>query len=146
MLRALGSLSVRHRWLVIVVWLLLVGGVLVTGRSVGGSFSNDLSVEGTDSQAAYDALVTTFPEMSGDGMQVAIHDDRGVASGPVRGAVEDALAEVSSQGGVAMVQSPYGTQQQMVSPDGTTAVATVRFTGRAVDIDTGEIAAAQAAF
>ncbi len=146
MLRALGTLSVRHRWAVIAMWLLLVGGVLVAGRSYGGSFSNDLSVSGTDSQAAYDALVTTFPEMSGDGMQFAIHDDRGVASAAVRGAVEDALAEVSSQTGVAVVQSPYDPQQQMVSPDGTTAVGTVRFTDRAVDIDASEIATAQAAF
>ncbi len=98
MLRALGTLSVRHRWAVIAMWLLLVGGVLVAGRSYGGSFSNDLSVSGTDSQAAYDALVTTFPEMSGDGMQFAIHDDRGVASAAVRGAVEDLGATGGAEG------------------------------------------------
>lgn len=43
MLRTLATFSVRHRWLVIVTWLLLVGGALAAGQSFGGSFSNDLS-------------------------------------------------------------------------------------------------------
>lgn len=58
MLRRLASLSVHFRWLVILTWLLLVIGVGVLGQSVGGSFSNNLSVANTDSQAAYETLRT----------------------------------------------------------------------------------------
>jgi RND superfamily putative drug exporter len=65
MLRALAAFSVRRRWLVLVTWVLLVGGVLVAGQTYGGSFSNDVSIEDTDSQAAHDALERKFPEMSG---------------------------------------------------------------------------------
>jgi RND superfamily putative drug exporter len=92
--------------------------------------------------------------MSGDGMQVVLHDEDGVATGQVRASVERALEQVAGQDGVASVQSPYGgdpqaqrrAQQQMVSEDGTTAVATVRFTERAADIDPAEVDRAQAAF
>jgi RND superfamily putative drug exporter len=146
MLRALATFSVRHRWLVIITWLLLVGGVLAAGQNYGGSFSNDLSVEDTDSQAAYDALEEKFPEMSGDGMQVVIHDDEGVTDTRVREAVDAAVAELAGQDAVVSVASPYAPQQRMVSDDGTTAVATVRFTERAADIEEDDLAAAQDAF
>ncbi len=146
MLSELATFSVRHRWLVIVTWLLLVGGVLAAGQISGGSFSNDLSIEDTDSQAAYDALQERFPEMSGDGMQVVLHDERGVTRAQVRKAVDAAVGKVAEQDGVSSVTSPYRGGHAMVSEDETTAVATVRFTDRAADIDEDHIEAAQDAF
>jgi RND superfamily putative drug exporter len=146
MLRALAAFSVRRRWLVIVTWVLLVGGVLVAGQTYGGSFSNDVSIEDTDSQAAHDALERKFPEMSGDGMQVVIHDQDGVTGPQVREAVATAVAEVARQDGVSSVSSPYGPGPRMVSEDSSTAIATVRFADRAGDIDERQIDAAQAAF
>lgn len=146
MLRALATFSVRHRWSVIATWLLLVGGVLAAGQTYGGSFSNDLSIQGTDSQAARDALVDKFPELSGDGMQVVIHDEGGVTGSQIRDAVEVAVAEVARQEGVSVVSSPYSPGRPMVSEDGMTAVATVGFADRAADIDEAHVEAAQAAF
>lgn len=146
MLRLLATFSVRHRWLVIVTWLLLVGGVLAAGQTYGGSFSNDLSIQDTDSQAAYDTLEKRFPERSGDGMQVVIHDEDGVTSAKVRESVDEAVAEVAGQEGVSSVTSPYGPGERMMSEDGTTAVVTVRFSDRASDIDEGQLGAAQDAF
>jgi len=146
MLRRLATVSVRHKWLVIATWLLLVAGATVAGQTYGGSFSNDLSVDGTDSQAAHDALVEKFPEMSGDGMQVVVHDENGVATPRVRRHVDSALAAVRTQDAVASAQSPYTGSRPMVSADGSTAVATVRFTDRAADLDAESIEAAQAAF
>jgi len=146
MLRTLAIFSVRHRFLVVATWLLVVAGVLFAGQSYGGSFSNDLSLQGSDSQRAYDALKQEFPEMSGDGMQVVIHDDGGVTEGPVQASVEAAVAAAAGQDGVASVSSPYGPGPRMVSVDETTAVATVRFDERAADIPEEDIAAVQEAF
>ena len=140
MLRRLATFSVRHRWLVIVTWLFVVVGVTAAGQSLGGSFSNDLSVEDADSQSAYETLAEKFPELSGDGMQVVLHDRDGVTTAQAGRAVEDALVEVADQDGVTSVESPA------VSEDGTTAVATVRFADRAADIDQEQIDAAQEAF
>jgi putative drug exporter of the RND superfamily len=146
MLSALATFSVRHRWLVIATWLMLVGGVLLAGQTYGGSFSNDVSIEDSDSQAAYDALEEKFPGMSGDGMQVVIHDDDGVTGSEVRRAVNAAVVEVAEQEGVSSASSPYRPVQTMVSKDATTAVATVRFTDRVADIEKDSIEAAQDAF
>jgi len=146
MLRALATFSVRHGWLVIVTWLLLVGGVLAAGQSYGGSFSNDLSIEESDSQAAYDALQEKFPQMAGDGMQVVLHDPDGVTGPEVRRTVEESVAEAADLDGVSSVSSPYGPGQRLVSEDGTTAIATVRFTDRAADIEEEHVEAAQDAF
>ncbi|GAB2738197.1 MMPL family transporter [Nocardioides pakistanensis] len=146
MLHALASFSVRHRWFVVLAWLALVVGATVAGQNLGGSFNNDLSVEGTDSQAAYDTLAGEFPEMSGDGMQVVVHSPDGVTDREVRDAVETALAEVRGQDGVAAAESPYDARQPMVSADETTAMATIRFDERAKDIDDSQIADAQDAF
>ena len=85
MLAALGRFSVRHRWLVVITWVALLLGAVATGREFGGSFTNDLTLADTDSQAAYDTLRERFPDMSGDGMQVVMHSDAGVSSPRVPG-------------------------------------------------------------
>ncbi|HEY0951028.1 MMPL family transporter, partial [Nocardioides sp.] len=146
MLRSLATFSARHRFLVLLTWLIVVAGVLLAGQSLGGSFNNDLSLEDSDSQAAYDELRDKFPEMSGDGMQVVIHDQDGVDQGRIRAAVEAAVADAAGQSGVASASSPYGPGPEMVSDDGNTAVATVRFDERAADIPEEDLAAAQDAF
>jgi RND superfamily putative drug exporter len=146
MLRSLAVFSVRHRWLVLVAWLLLAGGGMFAGQRYGGSFSNDLSIEDADSQHAYDTLRQEFPRLSGDGMQVVIHDPGGVTGTQVRATVEGATRAAADVQGVATVTSPYGPGPTMVSADGRTAVATVRFEERAADIAEADIGAAQRAF
>ncbi|HEX6248914.1 MAG TPA: MMPL family transporter [Nocardioidaceae bacterium] len=146
MLHTLATFSVRHRWFVVLTWVALVAGATVAGQAAGGSFSNDLSVEGTDSQAAYDTLSAEFPEMSGDGMQVVVHAEDGVDKPSVKREVEAALDTVRDQEGVAAAESPYAAAQPMVSADGTTAMATIRFDDRAKDIEEAQITDAQTAF
>lgn len=146
MLSALARFSVRHRWWVIAFWLLAVVGAGLGARSVGGSFSNDLTLSNTDSQAAYDTLRARYPEVSGDGMQVVIHSDSGVVSAKVKAAVTDAVAAVRDSRDVAAVQSPYGPGPAMVSDDGRTAIATVQFAERAKDVPRESVKAAQEAF
>ncbi|HSO04374.1 MAG TPA: MMPL family transporter, partial [Candidatus Limnocylindrales bacterium] len=143
-LRAVAGFSVRHRWLVIVGWMLLVA-LAVVGRVVaGGSFANDLSVSGTDSQAAHETMQQQFPGLSGDPMQVVIRTDEGLEDPAVRAAVESSLAEIAARPDVAIVASPYrpgGT----VSDDGTTAIVTVVFDQTAKDIPPASVTSAQAA-
>ena len=65
-LRSVAGFSVRHRWLVIVGWLLLVAMAVIGKNLAGGPFANDLSVSGTDSQAAHETMQQQFPSLSGD--------------------------------------------------------------------------------
>ncbi|WP_182314062.1 MMPL family transporter [Streptomyces sp. SCUT-3] len=146
MLAALARFSVRHRWPVIALWLLAVLGAGLAAQQAGGSFSNDLTLSGTDSQAAHDTLRERYPELSGDGMQVVVHSDSGADTPQVRRAVRAAVADVRGLDGVAAARSPYGPGPDMVSDDGRTAVATVQFTGRAKDVPEESVRAAQEAF
>jgi RND superfamily putative drug exporter len=146
MLAAVGRFSARHRWSVLAVWVVLLVGAVAASRAWGGSFSNDLTLSGSDSQAAYDTLREQFPDMSGDGMQVVIHADSGVTAPSVRQAVDAAVLDVRADPDVASVQSPYGPGQAFVSADGRTAMATVRFDERAKDIPVRAVEQAQVAF
>ncbi|TFC36220.1 MMPL family transporter [Cryobacterium sp. TMT2-42-4] len=148
-LSALARISTRHRWIVVGLWLVLLLGALVGSRVIGGTFSNDLTLAGTDSQAAYDTLREQFPELSGDGMQAIVHSTDAaepVTSPATRTAVEEAVAELAALDGVAAVRSPYGPPQPMVSEDGMTAMVTIQFTERAKDIPVETLAETQAAF
>lgn len=146
MLSALARFSVRHRWWVIAVWLLAVIGAALGARTAGGSFTDDLTLADTDSQAAYDTLRERYPDLSGDGMQVVVHSDAGVTTATVKGAVTDALTAARDVPDVAVVRSPYGPGPTMVSDDGRTAVTTVQFTERAKDVPEESVGAVQEAF
>lgn len=143
-LRAVARFSVAHRWLVITGWILLLAVGIVGNRAVGGSFVNDLSVSGTDSQAAYDAMRTQFPQLSGDPLQIVIRAEQGVGNPAVRTAVQDTLARIRTSPDVAAVQSPYGPGAA-VSDDGSTAIITVVFAQRAKDIPPASVQAVEAA-
>jgi len=148
-LSALARMSTRYRWIVVAVWLVLILGAVLGSRAIGGTFNNDLTLAGTDSQAAYDTLREQFPELAGDGMQAIVHStDAGepVTSPAMRAAVEDAVATVAALDGVAAARSPYGPPQPMVSEDGMTAMVTIQFTERAKDIPVETVTEAQAAF
>lgn len=146
MLFALGRFSARHRWWVLAAWALLVIGVVAGARSAGESFNNDLTLSGTDSQAAYDTLRARYPDMAGDGMQVVIHSERGAISPDVEQKVQAAVSDVRAEPGVASAQSPFGQARHMVSADGRTAIASVQFTQRTKDIPQESVQKAQEAF
>lgn len=148
-LSALARMSTRYRWVVVATWLVLIVGAVLGSRAIDGTFSNDLTLAGTDSQAAYDTLRENFPELAGDGMQVIVHSsDAGepVTSPAMRAAVEDAVATVAALDGVAAARSPFSPPQPMVSDDGMTAMVTIQFTDRAKDIPAETLTQAQAAF
>ena len=142
-------MSTRYRWIVVAIWLVLILGAVLGSRTIGGTFNNDLTLAGTDSQAAYDTLREQFPELAGDGMQAIVHSTdaaESVTSPALRAAVEDAVATVAALDGVAAARSPYEPPQPMVSTDGRTAMVTIQFTARAKDIPVETLAQAQAAF
>ena len=149
MLSALARTSTRYRWIVVAMWLVLILGAALGSRAAGGTFNNDLTLAGTDSQAAYDSLREQFPELAGDGMQVIVHSAEAgepVTAPSMRAAVESAVATVASLDGVAAARSPYGPPLPMVSGDGMTAMVTIQFTDRAKDIPVETVTQAQAAF
>ncbi|WP_327697867.1 MMPL family transporter [Streptomyces sp. NBC_00459] len=131
---------VRHRLLVVLIWLAAFAGVTAAAAVAGSAYSNDYEVPGTESGRATQLLEKGFSGLGGDTDTVVWH----TASGTVRAAdVEqtmtrtlDRIADLPS---VASVVSPYeGRDTGRISADGRTAYATVTFDKSAEDIGEGE--------
>lgn len=142
MLARLARGSVRHRRSVVVGWILLLVAVAAMGRGAGGELRNDMSVPGTESQQAFDALRSRFPERAGDAMQVVVHSRDGVRNPEVEQAVEASLTRIGKLPDVKFVTSPYGPMPS-VSADGTTAIVNVQFAQRAKDVPRESVEAVQ---
>ncbi|MFF7526260.1 MMPL family transporter [Streptomyces pseudovenezuelae] len=137
---ALARWCVRRRLVVVLLWLLALGGVSAGAAVAGSAYSNDYEVPGTESGRATQLLQDGFPRLGGDSDTVVWH----VTSGSVRDAdVEQTMTatldKVADLPGVATVVGPYddsGTGR--ISADGHTAYATVTFDHSAEEIDAAE--------
>lgn len=124
MLEALARWSYRHRWPMVGLWLALVVGVNVVAAAGGGEYSNDFSLPGTESQAAYDLLKERFPQQSGDTADAVFRAEEGVADANVAARIDQVLSQLRGFPRVAGIESDPATS---VSSDGTTRFATVQF-------------------
>ncbi|MCW2908393.1 MAG: hypothetical protein JWL68_3182, partial [Actinomycetia bacterium] len=127
----MGSLAhwcFSHRRTVVTGWLVVLIFVAAISAIAGSSFNTDLSLPGTDSQAAATLLTTNFPAASGETDQIVIQATRGttIRSAPVRAAVTAALGRAARVPGVESVASPYATDgAAQIARSGTTALARV---------------------
>jgi RND superfamily putative drug exporter len=131
-----------RRRTVLAGWLLLLVVALGAARATGGAFNSDLSLPGTDSQAAVGLLTQHYPAAAGETDQVVIQAAGGatIQSPQVRDSVTKALARVSALPGIASVTSPYAAAgAAQVSGHGTVAFARVTW-----DKQPGQITAADA--
>ena len=130
MLERTASWCHRHRWLVLLTWLVAAVALTAAAGSAAGAFADGGRLDGTDSQAAYDLLRTQFPAEAGDSANIVFHDDQGIAAD--RGVIEAYLARVEALPRVAEVGPPFQarapTGPSQISADGTTAYATLNFT------------------
>ncbi|MFI8088647.1 MMPL family transporter [Streptomyces sp. NPDC086080] len=140
---ALARWCVRRRLIVVLLWLLALGGVAVGAFTAGSAYSNDYQVPGTESGRATELLREGFPDLGGESDNVVWH----VGSGSVRDAgVEQAMTRtldrIEDLPGVAAVSGPYDDEGAgRVSQDGRTAYATVTFEDRSEDLAADEAAA-----
>jgi len=60
----LGGFCARRHWVVLAIWAVILVGIGLWGRAAGQELNNDLTLPGTDSQAATDLLDQRFPEQA----------------------------------------------------------------------------------
>ena len=133
---ALARWCFRHRFLVLVFWIVGLGVIGAVGSSLGTQYGNSFSLPGTDSSKALTLLQHQAASQSGDQDSLVWH----VSSGSVRDAdVEQRMTatmqKISKMPEVAAVRSPYahgGAVQ--ISKDGTTAYAAVAFTEQSAQL------------
>jgi RND superfamily putative drug exporter len=118
----------RHRLLVVLLWLIALGGTAAAAGAAGSAFSNDYDVPGTESGRAAALLREGFHDQGGDTDTVVWRTpDHQTARTPV---VEErmnrALATIRDLPGVGSVTGPAQNPGQ-ISADGRTAYAVVTF-------------------
>ncbi|MFF9410069.1 MMPL family transporter [Streptomyces anandii] len=134
---ALARWCVRHRLVVVLLWLLALGGVTVAATVTGAAYSNDYEVPGTESGRATQLLQEGFPGLGGDSDTVVWHTTSGtVRAADVEQTMSGALDRIAALPAVASVTSPYkgGQGAGRISRDGHTAYATVTFDRPAQDV------------
>ncbi|MFJ1655441.1 MMPL family transporter [Streptomyces sp. NPDC088337] len=136
---ALARWCVRHRLVVVLLWLLAFGGITAASSVTGSAYSNDYEVPGTESGRATQLLKEGFPGLGGDSDTVVWHTASGTVRAPdVEQTMTRTLDRIAALPEVASVTSPYTDQgvqdSDQISHDGRTAYATVTFTRPSQDI------------
>ncbi len=137
---ALARWCVQRRLVVVLLWLLALGGVSTAAAVAGSAYSNDYEVPGTESGRATQLLRDGFPDLGGDSDTVVWHTTSGtVRAADVEQVMTRTLDRIEALPGVADVSGPYAEQgAARISADGHTAYATVTFDDPAETIDQGE--------
>ncbi|MEV1026293.1 MMPL family transporter [Streptomyces sp. NPDC050264] len=133
---ALARWCVRHRLVVVLLWLLALGGTSAAAAVAGSAYSNDYEAPGTESGRAAHLLDESFSGLGGDSDTVVWHvDGSTVRAADVETAMSNTLHQIGKLPGVSSVVSPYEAQgADRISADGHTAYATVTFEQQADDI------------
>ena len=133
----LGHRAVAARRAVVGAWfavLLLVGGAVL---GAGGSLDNDVSIPGTESQAALDRLAATFPQVSGASAQIIVVAPEGgqVTEPAIRDAVEATSENIAALEGVSSVVTPYDELVSgTTSDDGRAGLVTIQLEGASTTV------------
>jgi RND superfamily putative drug exporter len=77
LLYRLGHLCARHPIAVLGVWVLIAASVVFVAKTVGQDTNDDLSLPGTDSQAASDLLSDKFPKQANGTVPIALRAPKG---------------------------------------------------------------------
>ena len=128
LLSRLGRFSARHRWAVLISWLLAVAVLAVVALSGMKFGDGGFDVPGTPSSEAMSVLDEEFPPDDSDvgSLQLVIQNPDGdIVDAEVMTSIADALADVRDIDGVESVSDPFDQTRPYISEDLSTAVATV---------------------
>ncbi|UDY34212.1 MMPL family transporter [Dermatobacter hominis] len=127
MFAKLGPWCHDRRWLVVIVWIVVLIGANVIASSVGDDYRQDFTLKGSESTAGFDILESGFQgQGAGQTGTIVFTADQGVDDPEVEAAMSAIFDDVAGMEGVQQVQSPYDSPD-LISQDGTTAYANVEF-------------------
>jgi Predicted drug exporters of the RND superfamily len=147
LLYRIGRFAYRRAWLVIGVWVALLGAVLGGGVALGGQTQESFSIPGTESQQALDTLSAVFPQVAGASAQVVYRAPSGhrIDEPAYRTAIESMVARIGHVHGVDSVLSPFSEYAvRALSADGRAAIATVQFHGQSSSVSDATLHALEA--
>ncbi|WFB08996.1 MMPL family transporter [Streptomyces sp. LX-29] len=132
----------RHRLMVLLLWLGALLGTAGAAGVQGSAYSNVFSFPGTESSRALERMEAAFPQRAGDTDTVVwqVDEGRSVRDPAVRRRMEAALADIAELPDVGTVVSPYQPEgAAQTSRDRRIAYAEVTFTKQAFELDGDDI-------
>jgi putative drug exporter of the RND superfamily len=123
----IGRACFARRWLVVAVWLVVLGAAGAGMKIGGGQLDNAFTIPGSQSQSALDQVQHEFPATGGTSAQLVFAARGGttVTSPANAAAISQALSRAAAAPQVAAVIPPQ--RSHLVTRDGTTAIATVQY-------------------
>src|SRR4029078_12012858 len=136
MLRRLAASCYKHRWRVLISWIVVLVGVNVLAQTVGGDLLKTFDVPGSESGRAFAALGRDF-EQKGDTGNIVFkaRGAGGVTDPTVKAAIDPVIEELRKQPHVVSVASPYDpVNARFISQGGKIAYAEILFDVQANDV------------
>ena len=136
LLERLAGVAARRHWIVIIAWVIILGGLVAAKNAFGGEYVNNYTISGSDSAAGLAVLNKTFPQQGGYGGQIVFHAKSGKVSAQ-ESAVNQSVSNVSKLPDVIKAVSPFASPSTgAVSKDGTIAYASVGWNVNPNSLDT----------
>ncbi len=138
LLYRLGMLAARHRIVMLLAWVVLVVIAVGSVRVLGAKTNNELTLPGTDSQAAFDLLADRFPpQQNGSSPFLFATDEGRLTDEAAKDSIEETYRRMRRAEHVASVVNPLskdGKAAGLLSDD-----ETIAFMPVLLDIDSGFI-------
>jgi putative drug exporter of the RND superfamily len=126
-LYGLAQFCIKRRFVVLAVWLVVTIALVAVSHRLGDNTNDNLSLPGTDSQAATDALAKSFPDQANGSSPIVLHAKSGKLTDAKNAeAVDKSAAAVAKEPNVASVVNPLTAQgATALSKDKTTGYLSV---------------------
>ncbi|MEU6080164.1 MMPL family transporter [Streptomyces sp. NPDC047108] len=115
LLRPLGEWCARHHYVVIVLWLVALGGVHAANSTWGGTYADNFTLPGTQSQKGVDVLDEHAPQLGGQSSTIVLHDSAKPLTDD-RSQVDEVVGNLSKLPHVIAVQNPLPSSTQPPPP------------------------------
>jgi RND superfamily putative drug exporter len=135
----LGRASYRHRGVVALIWIAVLGVAGVGAATLSGGMSSTFTMPGTESQKALDLLTQRMPQSGASGATarvVYVANNGKVTDTAAKTAIEQSVSRLKDLTHVSAVVDPFTAGA--VSVDGSTAYATVAYTVAAQELSPAE--------
>ncbi len=127
-LYGLANFCVRRRFIVVGVWFVLTVALVVISQQMGDNTSDDLSLPGTNSQAATNVLDKSFPNQANGSNPIVFKAPSGqkLTDSKYSNAIGEATSDISKDPNVASAVSPLTSQGSgQINKDQTVAYISV---------------------
>ncbi|MFI1015762.1 MMPL family transporter [Streptomyces sp. NPDC020965] len=140
-LHKIGGAAFKRRWLVVLLWALVLGAVGIGASTSSGPASASITLPGTEAQRAFDLLGEKFPAANAGGATARVvlraPDGEKISAPENKAALEATLAGIkASSSRIGQISNPFTSAA--VSADGNTAFAQVTYAAKESDLTDGE--------